>query len=62
MAFDGVTIAALVSEFQSCLSEGHVQKIAQPEPDELLLTIKKNRTNYRLLLQHRISVCCCVSI
>lgn len=48
MAFDGVTIAALVSEFQSCLSEGHVQKIAQPEPDELLLTIKKNRTNYKL--------------
>lgn len=48
MAFDGFTIAALVSEFQSCLSEGHVQKIAQPEPDELLLTIKKNRTNYKL--------------
>lgn len=48
MAFDGVTIAALVSEFQSCLSEGHVQKIAQPELDELLLTIKKNRTNYKL--------------
>lgn len=48
MAFDGFTIAALVSEFEDCLSEGHVQKIAQPEPDELLLTIKKNRTNYKL--------------
>lgn len=48
MAFDGFTMAALVSEFEDCLSEGHVQKIAQPEPDELLLTIKKNRTNYKL--------------
>lgn len=48
MAFDGFTIAALVSEFEECLSEGHVQKIAQPEPDELLLTIKKNRINYKL--------------
>ncbi len=48
MAFDGITVAALVSEFQSCLQEGHIQKIAQPEPDELLLTIKKNRNNYKL--------------
>lgn len=48
MAFDGLTVAALVSEFQTCLQEGHVQKIAQPEPDELLLTIKKNRINYKL--------------
>lgn len=48
MAFDGFTIAALVSEFQSSLTGGHVQKVAQPEPDELLLTIKKNRMNYKL--------------
>lgn len=48
MAFDGFTVAALVSEFQACLQEGHVQKIAQPEPDELLLTIKKNRIQYKL--------------
>ncbi len=48
MAFDGFTIAALVSEFENCLSGGHVQKIAQPETDELLLTIKNNRVNYKL--------------
>lgn len=48
MAFDGITIAALVKELNDCLTDGHMQKIAQPEPDELLLTIKKNRNNYKL--------------
>ena len=48
MAFDGITLAALTSEFRSELIGGTVQKIAQPEKDELLLTIKNNRTVYRL--------------
>ncbi len=50
MAFDGFTIAALTKELSDTLTEGRLQKIAQPEPDELLLTIKKNRKNYRLVL------------
>lgn len=50
MAFDGITIAALVKEMDTCLRDGRVQKIAQPEPDELLLTIKNNRMNYKLKL------------
>lgn len=48
MAFDGITVAALVKELNELLQGGHIQKIAQPEPDELLLTVKNNRTNYRL--------------
>lgn len=48
MAFDGITVAALVNELNEKLVGGHVQKIAQPEPDELLLTIKNNRINYKL--------------
>lgn len=48
MAFDGITIAALVYECKEKLVGGHVQKIAQPEKDELLLTIKNNRINYKL--------------
>lgn len=48
MAFDGITIAALVHELNQKIVGGHVQKIAQPEQDELLLTIKNNRTNYKL--------------
>ena len=50
MAFDGVTIAALVNELNMALQDGHIQKIAQPETDELLITIKNNRTNYKLKL------------
>lgn len=48
MAFDGITIAALVRECNLLLQGGHIQKIAQPEPDELLLTIKNNRISHRL--------------
>ena len=50
MAFDGITVAALARELNDCLTEGRLNKIAQPEPDELLLTIKKNRENYKLLI------------
>lgn len=50
MAFDGFTMAALTKELSDKLTEGRLQKIAQPEPDELLLTIKNNRTNFRLVL------------
>ena len=40
MAFDGITVAAVVSELQENLVGGRIYKIAQPENDELLLTIK----------------------
>ena len=40
MAFDGITVAALVQELRDSLTGGRIAKIAQPEPDELLLTIK----------------------
>lgn len=50
MAFDGITIAGLVKEFNDALSGGKISKIAQTEKDELLFTIKNNRETYRLLL------------
>ena len=50
MAFDGITIANIVSELKEVLLEGRLYKIAQPEPDELLLTIKNNGSQYRLCL------------
>lgn len=40
MAFDGITVAALVQELKHTLLDGRINKIAQPESDELLLTIK----------------------
>lgn len=40
MAFDGITVAAVVKEMKESLTGGRIYKIAQPENDELLLTIK----------------------
>lgn len=56
MAFDGITVAALVAEFNEKLNEGRIYKIAQPETDELLLTIKANKTQYRLLISANASL------
>lgn len=48
MAFDGITISNLVHELNSCLIDGRINKIAQPEPDELLFTIKTKQGQKRL--------------
>ena len=40
MAFDGITIANLVHDLNQFLPYGRLARIAQPEPDELLLTVK----------------------
>ena len=50
MAFDGITIANITKELTETLLGGRIYKIAQPESDELLLTIKNNGRQYRLLL------------
>ncbi len=50
MAFDGITVACLVRELSDKLTGGRIYKIAQPEPDELLITIKNNNSQYRLVL------------
>ncbi len=48
MAFDGIVVAGLVHEFRNELIGGRIAKIAQPETDELLLTIKTNDGQRRL--------------
>lgn len=50
MAFDGITIAAMVKELRQHLVGGRINKIAQPEADELLLTCRGPLGNCRLLL------------
>ncbi|MBE5880834.1 MAG: fibronectin/fibrinogen-binding protein [Lachnospiraceae bacterium] len=50
MAFDGVTIASIVQELNDKLLDGRIYKIAQPEKDELLLTIKSAGQQYRLMM------------
>lgn len=50
MAFDGIVIANLAHELSLALVGGRINKIAQPEKDELILTIKNNREQYRLFI------------
>lgn len=50
MAFDGITIAAIRKELADTLKDGRISKIAQPEPDELLLTVKTPGGQYKLVL------------
>lgn len=50
MAFDGITIANIVKELKENLLDGRINKIAQPEADELLLTIKTPSGQKRLYI------------
>lgn len=50
MAFDGITIANITKELNDTLIGGRLSKIAQPESDELLLTIKTSAGQHRLVL------------
>lgn len=50
MAFDGITIAAMVQELNKNLEGGRFNKIAQPEADELLITAKGPGGQRRLLI------------
>lgn len=50
MAFDGLTIANVAYELNKELTGARLYKIAQPEADELLLTLKTNDGQKRLLI------------
>lgn len=50
MAFDGITVAAVAKELQDSLIGGRISKIAQPEGDELLFTIKTPQAGQQKLL------------
>ena len=50
MAFDGIAVACLRQELECALQGGYISKIIQPESDEILLTVKNNGSQVRLLL------------
>ena len=50
MALDGFTVSALCAELNDKLNRGRITKIAQPENDEILLTVKGERGQFRLLI------------
>ncbi|SDM74656.1 Rqc2 family fibronectin-binding protein [Lachnospira pectinoschiza] len=50
MAFDGIVISNIVDQLNKTIKNGRLYKIAQPENDELFLTVKTSEGQYRLLL------------
>ncbi len=50
MAFDGIVIANLVHELNETILNTRISKIAQPETDELLFTLKGQKGQTRLLI------------
>lgn len=56
MSFDGTVVAGITYELSASLTGGYITKIAQPEKDALVLTVKNNRTQYRLFLSANASL------
>ncbi|MBO4882135.1 MAG: NFACT family protein, partial [Lachnospiraceae bacterium] len=56
MAFDGITVSAIVHELNNTILGGRIYKIAQPESDELLITVKSDGGTYRLTMSANASL------
>lgn len=56
MAFDGITIANIQKELNDALVGGRLYKIAQPEADELLFTLKTPNGQHRLVISANASL------
>ncbi len=50
MALDGITLYGIVNELKSTLLDGKIDKIYQPEKDEIIIFVRNNGNNYKLLL------------
>ncbi len=50
MAFDGIVVANLVCELNKTILNSKISKIAQPETDELLFTLKGQNGQFRLAM------------
>ena len=49
MAFDGIVTRAVVRELQEKISLGKIEKVYQPEADELVFHIHTKKGNLKLL-------------
>ncbi len=50
MAFDGIVLSNIIHELNQNIVGGKIEKIYQPEKEELLITVRNNRINHKLLL------------
>ncbi|MGB9678950.1 MAG: Rqc2 family fibronectin-binding protein [Thermoanaerobacteraceae bacterium] len=50
MALDGITLFSIINELNKNLTDGKIDKIYQPEKEELILIIRNKGINYKLLI------------
>ncbi len=50
MAIDGIYLYSLVKDLKKSIINSKIDKINQPEKDEIILTLRKDRQNIRLLI------------
>ena len=50
MAFDGIFLYNLLTDIKPILLDSKIDKINQPEKDEIILTLRKERKNYKFLI------------
>lgn len=50
MALDGIFIYSILNELRETLLNGKVEKINQPEKDEIILNIRNGKVTYKLLI------------
>lgn len=50
MPFDGVVAKCIVEELTEELAGGRIDKVLQPEADEIVLAVRARNRNHRLLL------------
>lgn len=50
MALDGIFLFSIINEMKTKILDGRVDKVTQPEKDEIVLSIKNNRKTYKLLI------------
>lgn len=56
MPFDGVATACIVHEFNQLLLGGKIDKVYQPEPDEIRLSVRSSGATYQLVLSANASM------
>lgn len=48
MSFDGITLKSVIGELNNCLIGGKINKIFEPNKNEIILGIYSNGKNYAL--------------
>ena len=55
MPLDGTVISNIVLELKNTILHGRIDKIHQPEKDEIVLTVRNNSNSYKLMLSSNAS-------